>query len=165
MKKSLVSILFLVFGLFIISAFADDIKYEINFTKETSCEIRKIKLYENPSWASKIDFKNGKSAFFCSPKSMFEFYFNVERWAEFNAKELSDFKNILVTDYKTLKIIDARKAFFVYGSHNISPAGDDLVAFESKEEAQKFLEKNNGKRIFDFDSVLNSLIRLLNGRI
>ena len=34
-----------------------------------------------------------------------------------------------------------------------------------KEEAQKFLEKNNGKRIFDFDSVLNSLIRLLNGRI
>ena len=89
----------------------------------------------------------------------------MERWEAFGAKELADFKNILVTDYNTLKIIDARKAFFVYGSHNISPAGDDLAAFESKDEAQKFLEKNNGKRIFDFDSVLNSLIRLLNGRI
>jgi copper chaperone NosL len=165
MKKSLVGILFLVFGLFIISGFADDIKYDMNFTKETSCEIRKIKLYENPAWVSKIDFKNGKSAFFCSPKSMFEFYFDIQRWATFDAKELSDFKNILVTDYKSLKTIDARKAFFVYGSHDISPAGDDLVAFESKEEAQKFLENNNGKRIFDFDGVLNSLIRLLNGRI
>ena len=165
MKKSLVSVLFLVFGLFIISAFADDIKYDMNFTKETSCEIRKVKIYENPIWASKIDFTNGKSVFFSSPKSMFEFYYNIQRWEAFDAKELADFKNILVTDYNTLKIIDARKSFFVYGSHNISPAGDDLVAFESKEEAQKFLEKNNGKRIFDFDSVLNSLIRLLNGRI
>ena len=165
MKKSLVSVLFLVFGLFIISAFADDIKYDMNFTKETSCEIRKVKIYENPAWASKIDFTNGKSTFFCSPKSMFEFYYNMEKWETFDAKELADFKNILVTDYNTLKIIDARKAFFVYGSHDISRAGDDLVAFESKEEAQKFLEKNNGKRIFDFDSVLNSLIRLLNGRI
>ena len=96
---------------------------------------------------------------------MFEFYYNIQRWEAFDAKELADFKNILVTDYNTLKIIDARKSFFVYGSHNISPAGDDLVAFDSKEEAQKFLEKNNGKRILSFTEVKNSLIRLLNGRI
>ena len=165
MKKSLVGILFLVFGLFLVSAFADDIKYDMNFTKETSCEIRKVKIYENPAWASKIDFTNGKSAFFCSPKSMFEFYYNEEKWETFGIKSTSDFKNILVTDYKTLKIIDATKAFFVYGSNKISPAGDDLVAFDSKEEAQKFLEKNNGKRILSFTEVKNSLIRLLNGRI
>ena len=165
MKKRLLNIIILFFALFAVSSFADEIKYEMNFTKETACEIRKIKLYENPVWASKIDLKDGRSLFFCSPKSMFEFYYNEEKWETFDAKELADFKNILVTDYNTLKIIDARKSFFVYGSHNISPAGDDLVAFESKEEAQKFLEKNNGKRIFDFDSVLNSLIRLLNGRI
>lgn len=165
MKKSLLSIFFLVFGLFVISSFANELKYDINFTKETSCEIRNIKLYESPAWASKIDFKNGKSAFFCSPKSMFEFYYNMQRWEAFEAKELTDFKNIIVTDYKTLKGIDARKAFFVYGSNKISPAGDDLVAFESKDEAQSYLENNNGKRIFDFDGVKNSLVRLLNGRI
>ena len=68
MKKSLVSILFLVFGLFIISGFADDVKYNMNFTKESSCEIRKVKIYENPAWASKIDFANGKSAFFLFTK-------------------------------------------------------------------------------------------------
>ena len=164
MKKSILG-LFIVFGLFIISSFANEIKYELNFTKETSCEIRKIKLYENPSWASKIDLKDGRSIFFCSPKSMFEFYYTEDKWSAFGIKSLSDFQNILVTDYKTLKIIDVQNAFFVCGSNKTSPAGDDLVAFESKEDASNYLQNNNGKRIFSFSEVKNSLIRLLNGRI
>ena len=106
-----------------------------------------------------------KNAFFCSPKSMFEFYFNEEKWKIFEIASPSDFTNILITDYKTSKIVDAKKAFFVYGSSKISPAGDDLVAFESKEDASNYSQNNNGKRIFSFSEVKNSLIRLLNGRI
>jgi nitrous oxide reductase accessory protein NosL len=165
MKKNLLKIAFLFFALFAISSFANEIKYEMNFTKETACEIRKIKLYENPVWASKINLKDGKSVFFCSPKSMFEFYYNQEKWEAFGIKDISDFQNILVTDYKTLKIIDATKAFFVYGSTKTSPSGDDLVVFESKENAQNYAQNNNGKRILSFTEVKNSLIRLLNGRI
>lgn len=160
MKKIILGVLF-----FISCLFANEIKFDMNFTKDTSCEIRKIKLYQNPIWASKIEFKNGKNAFFCSPKSMFEFYFNEEKWKIFEIESPSDFTNILITDYKTLKIVDAKKAFFVYGSSKISPAGDDLVAFESKEDASNYLQNNNGKRIFSFSEVKNSLIRLLNGRI
>lgn len=164
MKKSILS-LFIVFGLFIISSFANEIKYKLNFTKETSCEIRKIKLYENPTWTSKIDLKDGRSIFFCSPKSMFEFYYTEDKWSVFGIKSLEDFQNILVTDYKTLKIIDAQKAFFVYGSNKTSPAGDDLVVFESKVTAEEYAKNNDGKRVLSFSEVKNSLIRLLNGRI
>ena len=160
MKKIILGVLF-----FISCLFANEIKFDMNFTKDTSCEIRKIKLYQNPIWASKIEFKNGKNAFFCSPKSMFEFYFNEEKCKIFEIESQSDFTNILITDYKTSKIVDAKKAFFVYGSSKISPAGDDLVAFESKEDASNYLQNNNGKRIFSFSEVKNSLIRLLNGRI
>ncbi|MDX9901447.1 MAG: nitrous oxide reductase accessory protein NosL [Aliarcobacter sp.] len=160
MKKIILGVLF-----FISCLFANEIKFDMNFTKDTSCEIRKIKLYQNPIWASKIEFKNGKNAFFCSPKSMFEFYFNEEKWKIFEIESQSDFTNILITDYKTSKIVDAKKAFFVYGSSKISPAGDDLVAFESKEDASNYSQNNNGKRIFSFSEVKNSLIRLLNGRI
>ena len=160
MKKIILGVLF-----FISCLFANEIKFDMNFTKDTSCEIRKIKLYQNPIWASKIEFKNGKEAFFCSPKSMFEFYFSEEKWKIFEIENLSDFTNILVTDYKTSKIIDAKKAFFVYGSRKISPSGDDLVAFQSREDAFNYSQDNNGKRIFSFDEVKNSLIRLLNGRI
>ena len=49
MKKSLVSVLFLFFGLSIISGFAEDIKYDMNFTKETTCSIRNIPVYKNPA--------------------------------------------------------------------------------------------------------------------
>ena len=160
MKKIILGVLF-----FISCLFANEIKFDMNFTKDTSCEIRKIKLYQNPIWASKIEFKNGKNAFFCSPKSMFEFYFNEEKWKIFVIESQSDFTNILITDYKTSKIVDAKKAFFVYGSSKISPAGDDLVAFESKEDASNYSQNNYGKRIFSFSEVKNSLIRLLNGRI
>lgn len=58
MKKIILGVLF-----FISCLFANEIKFDMNFTKDTSCEIRKIKLYQNPIWASKIEFKNGKNAF------------------------------------------------------------------------------------------------------
>mgnify|MGYP003622275554 FL=1 len=98
MKRKLLNIIILFFTLFAITSFANEIKYEMNFTKETTCEIRKIKLYENPVWASKIDLNDGKSIFFSSPKSMFEFYYNEEKWQTFGIKDISDFQNILVSD-------------------------------------------------------------------
>jgi nitrous oxide reductase accessory protein NosL len=80
-------------------------------------------------------------------------------------KSERDFSKIVVTDYATMKPINAETAFFVYGSNVTSPAGDDLVAFETKEEADEFSKKYNGKRVLKFDEVSDALIRLLNGRI
>ena len=123
MKKIILGVLF-----FISCLFANEIKFDMNFTKDTSCEIRKIKLYQNPIWASKIEFKNGKNAFFCSPKSMFEFYFNEEKWKIFEIASPSDFTNILITDYKTSKIVDAKKIL-----DNSSGKGiNDLYIVEDK---------------------------------
>ena len=72
---------------------------------------------------------------------------------------------IVVTDYETLKPINAKTAFFVYGSSDTSPAGDDLVPFATKEAAEKFSKSHNGKRVLKFDEVPDALIRLINGRI
>ena len=76
-----------------------------------------------------------------------------------------DFSKIVVTDYETIKPIDAEKAFYVYGSLAISPAGYDLVAIGTKDRAESFSKKYNGKRILEFDKVSDALILLLNGRI
>lgn len=146
------------------SSFASE-KLAINFTKETSGEIRKLKIYKNPTWASKISFSNKKEAFFCSPKSMLEFYFNKNKWILFDAKTVEDLEQLLVIDYKTLEVIDASKAYFVYGSNKTSPAGDDLVPFKTLEEAKNFEAANNGKRILRLSEISRALIRLLNGRV
>ena len=140
-------------------------EYKIDFDKNTTCLVRHIQLYKNPKWVAKIELKNGKVAYFCSPKSMFEFYFQPGKWYEFGVRKEEDFAKIIVTDFNTLKPINAKEAYFVYGSRVTSPAGDDLVAFSSKKEAQEFVKQYGGSRIFSFDKVPSGLIKLLNNSL
>ncbi len=139
--------------------------YTIDYDKNTTCLVRHFKLYKEPKWVAKIEIRNGKTVYFSSPKSLFEFYHRPGKWFDVGVKSERDFSKIVVTDYETLKYIDGEKAFYVYGSRAISPAGDDLVALETKERAEAFAKKYSGKRIFTFDKVSDALIRLLNGRI
>jgi nitrous oxide reductase accessory protein NosL len=139
--------------------------YTLDYDKNSTCLVRKILVYKEPKWVAKIEIRNGKTVYFSSPKSMFEFYHRPGKWFDVGVKSERDFSQIVVTDYETLKPIDGEKAFYVYGSRKISPAGDDLPAFATKEGAEKFSKEENGKRIMKFDEVSDALIRLLNGRI
>ena len=139
--------------------------YTIDFDKNTTCLVRHFKVYKDPKWVAKITIRSGKTVYFSSPKSMFEFYHRPGKWFEVGVKSERDFSEIVVTDYATLKPINAEKAFFVYGSRETSPAGDDLVPLGTKEAAEKFSKEYGGKRIFKFDEVPDALINLLNGRI
>jgi len=139
--------------------------YTLTYDKNTTCLVRKIAIYKEPKWVAKIEVRDGKTVFFSSPKSMFEFYHRPGKWYEVGVKSERDFSKIVVTDYATLKPINGEDAFYVYGSRAISPAGDDLPAFATKESAEKFSKKYSGKRIMKFDKISDALIRLLNGRI
>ena len=140
-------------------------KYFLNYDKNTTGLVRHLKVYKEPKWVAKIEVRNGKIVYFSSPKSLFEFYHRPGKWFDVGVKSERDFSKIVVTDYVTLKPINAESAFYVYGSSKTSPAGDDLPAFESEEEAKKFTAQYSGKRILKFDEVSDALIRLLNGRI
>ena len=139
--------------------------YTLDYDKNTTCLVRNLKVYKEPKWVGKIETRGGKTVYFSSPKSLFEFYHRPGKWFDVGVKSERDFSKIVVTDYETLKPINAETAFFIYGSRAISPAGDDLVAIETKERAEAFSKKYNGTRIFTFDKVSDALIRLLNGRI
>ncbi len=139
--------------------------YTMDFDKNTTCLVRHFKVYKDPRWVAKIKVRNGQTVYFSSPKSMFEFYHRPGKWFDVGVKSERDFSEIVVTDYETMKPINAEKAFFVYGSKAISPSGDDLVPFATKEAAEKFSKAYSGKRILKFDEVPDALIRLLNGRI
>lgn len=141
------------------------INYKMDYTKKTKCLVRKFDVYKDPKWAVKIELKNGKKIFFSSPKSMFEFYHQPGKWFDIGVKSEKDFKDIIVTDYKSMKLINAKEAYFIYGSRATSPAGDDLVAIGDEKEAKIFAAKFSGKRVFRFNEVSEPLIRLINGRI
>jgi len=139
--------------------------YQMDYTKETRCLVRNFFIYKDPQWAAKIELNNGKKIFFSSPKSLIEFYHRPGKWFDIGVKNEKDFKDIIVTDYVTMKLINAKDAFYIYGSRAISPSGDDLVAIENEEDAINFSKKYNGKRVFRFNEVSDALIRLINGRI
>ena len=139
--------------------------YELQYDRNTTSLVRHIKVYKEPKWVAKVDTRSGKSVYFCSPKSMFEFYQRPAKWFDVGVKNEKDFAQIVVTDYITVEPINARSAFYIYGSRATSPAGDDLVAIKGKDRAEKFAKDNGGKRILKFDEVSDALIRLLNGRI
>ena len=139
--------------------------YIMDYSKTTKCLVRNLNVYKDPKWAVKISLKNGKNLFFSSPKSMFEFYHRPGKWFDIGVKNEKDFKDIIVTDYKTMKLINAKKAFYIYGSRAISPAGDDLVVIENENDAKEFAKQYNGKRVFRFEQVSDALVRLINGRI
>jgi len=141
------------------------VTYTMDYTKETRCLVRNFFLYKDPKWVGKIELTNGKKLFFSSPKSLIEFYLRPGRWFDIGVKSEKDFKDIVVTDYLTMKSINAKDAYYIYGSRAISPAGDDLVPFENKNDAETFSKTHSGKRIFKFDEISDALIRLINGRI
>ena len=139
--------------------------YEMDYTKDTRCIVRNFFVYKDPKWVGKIELKNGKKLFFSSPKSLIEFYHRPGKWFDIGVKSEKDFKDIIVTDFLTMKPIDAKKAFYIYGSRATSPSGDDLVAIKGEKEARIFAKKYSGKRVFKFSEISDALIRLINGRI
>ncbi len=139
--------------------------FEMDYDKNTVGLVRHMKVNKAPKWVSKIELKNGKKIFFVSPKSMFEFYHQPGKWFDIGVKNEQDFKDILVTDFKTGLAVKAKGSFYIYGSNVTSPAGDDLVPFDSYAAAEEFSKKHHGKRILNFREVNPALIRLLNGRI
>ena len=168
MKKLLIAVLLLTavsYATTEAKPFNVEKKYFLTYDKNSTCVVRHIKVYKEPKWVAKIEVRNGKTVYFSSPKSMFEFYHRPGKWFDIGVKSERDFSQIVVTDYETLKPINAETAFFVYGSRATSPAGDDLVPLETKDAAEKFSKAYSGKRIFKFDEVSDALIRLLNGRI
>jgi copper chaperone NosL len=139
--------------------------YVMDYDKETRGLVRQMKVFKSPRSVAKITLQNGKKIFFSSPKSMIEFYQQPGRWFDIGVKSEGDFKQILVTDYETKEPINARGAFYVYGSNVTSPAGDDLVPFGNYDSAQKFAKEHNGKRVLAFAEIPEALINLLNGKI
>ena len=65
--------------------------YSMNYDKNTTGLVRHIKVYKEPRWVAKIKVRNGKTVFFSSPKSMFEFYHRPGKWFDVGVKSERDF--------------------------------------------------------------------------
>ena len=105
------------------------------------CGMHLTKYYKTSHTA---EFKNGHKEQYCSLHCLAEVHKNYE----------DKIKNIQVVDTNSLKLIDAKKAFYVVGSSKegtMSPVSE--YAFLNKDEALKFKNKFGGD-IHTFDESL-----------
>ncbi len=138
---------------------------KIHVNKDDRCLIRQVMVSKYPRWVAKVVTLQHKSVYLSSPKSMFEYIFAAARWPELGALNMNDMESIEVTDFKTGEAINAKTAYYVYGSNQTSPGGDDLVPFANKADAESFMKENNGARVLRFSDISIALINLINGRI
>jgi nitrous oxide reductase accessory protein NosL len=106
-----------------------------------------------PKFEAQIVLKNGKTIRFCCPKSMLHFYFKPYHYPEYGVEDPSAIDRMLVTDYLDGKKIDAKKAWYVFGSRLVGPHGDDLIPLATKTRAELFVKRYGGSRIMDFETV------------
>ncbi|WP_456450569.1 nitrous oxide reductase accessory protein NosL [Hydrogenimonas sp.] len=106
-----------------------------------------------PKFEADIVLKNGKKIRFCCPKSMLHFYFKPHHYPEYNVQNRDQIARLTVRDYLDGKEIDAKKAWYVFGSRLVGPHGDDLIPLASKTRAELFVKRYGGTRIMDFATV------------
>jgi len=149
---------YLVMFIFINSLFGQNIeslvgkKYEDLILKQENCPIKKVPISKYKKWLGYVQFKNSVIVAVSSAKYTFTYAMQNKK---------NNIHRIYMTDYNTGKIIEAKKASYVFGSRIMSIGGDDIIPFEKKEDAMTFFKKEGGKKIFGIERMTENFINYL----
>ena len=152
----------IVLALAIFGAFS--LAEDANLTKPTQGAVDPV--YQLPinkyrKFSTELTLKNGKKIEFASVKSMMNFYFFTSRYPQLGAKSRQDIDKMFVKSYLSGKKMDAKNAWYVFGSKLIGPHGDDLIPLASDMEVQLFKKKYGGTRVMRIEKFSAGLIRYL----
>ncbi|HDK38163.1 MAG TPA: nitrous oxide reductase accessory protein NosL [Thiolapillus brandeum] len=120
-----------------------------------TCPVCGMFVAKYPEWVATVLYKDGHAHHFDGAKDLFKYLQDLSKWAPGHQAE-----NIIligVTEYYSLKMIDARKAYYVIGSDVLGPMGHELIPLETIEDAKEFLADHKGAKILRFDQVDASL--------
>jgi hypothetical protein len=157
MKKTVAALLLCVSLGFAQEAFNSKIML---LDKNATDLVYRLPLDKYAKWLCEAEFKNGKKMQFVSVKSMMQVYQHQDYFLKRNLIP-THIKKLYVQDFLTGKIVDAKKAVYVFGSKVVGPHGDDLIPFASEESAKLFMMKHGGTKILPFERLNKGLIKYL----
>jgi nitrous oxide reductase accessory protein NosL len=123
------------------------------------CPVCGMFVAKYPDWTAQVRFRDQKTVFFDGAKDLFKYYFKMESYHP--GRSAADVGDVYVTDYYTVRFIDASAAFFVAGSDVYGPMGRELIGFSSAETAAEFMRDHRGREILRFETVSPELVRSL----
>ncbi len=134
------------------------VKGQIEVPKEVKCPVCGMFVAKYPKWAALIEVEM-KKHYFDGVKDMMKFYiFDVD--FPYDRNKIG---KIEVTDFYTLRAIEAKEAFYVIGSDVYGPMGNELIPFLSKDAAQNFMTDHRGEKIIRFNEITPKLVMGLDG--
>jgi len=130
----------------------------LSVPKEAKCPVCGMFVAPYPKWATMM-LIDGKAHYFDGVKDMMKYYlfdgdFPYSRHA---------IEKIWVSDYYTLKRVDAKEAYFVVDADVYGPMGHELIAFATKKEAEGFLREHHGKAMVRFGEITPKMVMALDG--
>jgi nitrous oxide reductase accessory protein NosL len=126
-------------------------------SSKDKCPVCGMFVAKYPDWIAAAQTKDGVTFYFDGPKDLFTHYFNPGRYTP--GKKQSDISGLSVKEYYSLKMIDAKSAFFVIGSDVYGPMGAELIPFASQKDAASFMNDHKGKRILRFGDITPQLLK------
>ncbi len=140
-----------------IAAIAGEIKISENNATDP---VYQLPLKKYPKWVTEAKLSSGKTAYFVSVKSMMTVYFHQPYFQKHKLID-GNITQMYVQDYISGRKIDAKKAFYLFGSRIVGPHGDDLIPFETADSAKLFMFKNGGSKILRFNKLSKGLMQYL----
>lgn len=143
---------------FLISKKSSNRIEKIIVPKDSRCPVCGMFINKYPKWVAlmKID---DKKEYFDGVKDMMKYYI-FDSDFPYHRDKIREMK---VTNFYTLKEIDAKDAFYVIGSNIYGPMGDELVPFEKKDEAKNFMREHNGDKMIQFKEITPKIVMALDG--
>jgi nitrous oxide reductase accessory protein NosL len=130
-----------------------------NPTEQEKCAVCGMFVAKYPQWVAQIIFKDNSRAFFDGAKDLFTYYFNLK---QYNPKKTrNDIAALYVTAYYTAAPIDARYAYYVFGSDVYGPMGKELIPCATEAEATELKKDHKGEKIVTFNSITPKLLEAL----
>jgi len=120
------------------------------------CPVCGMFVVKYPDWTATVTFRDGSSAWFDGAKDLFKFLAEPGRFLP--GRQASDVRTVTVTDYYSVKPVDAKEAFFVLGGDVFGPMGKELVPFARRAEADEFLRDHKAKRVLRFAEVNRAVL-------
>jgi nitrous oxide reductase accessory protein NosL len=121
------------------------------------CPVCGMFVHKYQDFLGAIAFKDGRTLWFDGAKDLFKYY--VDPTAYGGGHKPEEIKTILVTDYYAVALIDARTAWYVFGSDVFGPMGHELIPFAKEAAAREFMADHGGKRLLLFKEIDAGLLK------
>lgn len=124
------------------------------------CPVCGMFVAKYPDWTASARFKDGTTYYYDGPKDMFSHFLDPGRYTP--GRRQADITLLVVKEYYSLTMIDARTAIYVAGSDVYGPMGSELIPFQNEKDAIAFKIDHRGKRILRFNEITRQIIQSLN---